>query len=766
MASVSTVYLGRGDGALPGSLDLTDGATWRVLRGGLTIRPNGDGTAALTLPVRVRGATADAYLDQVATLNALLAEAARAVMTGNQGWVTLSVRFGAAGAFSYFDVLAGQCDLPDTFPPGNIARGTLTLTCLDAARSDPYATTATGALSNGAILFVVAGVPGDAEALVRARVTTTAARARLSRRARAGATTGDWSPWADLTTTPTGASNVADAAALGGAFKRRSIASASWSDIASATLPAGALDTGRASVLARLRDGGGQPVGAPTGLAGTVAESTLPATAAVPSGTIVQTRTGGSTGNGASGAATLSALPATVVGNVLIAAVTATGANAYAIAAPSGWVLVKDLRSPAADGEWWLFARENSASITGTVTWTITRTSGTAAWSADVIFHEVATTLAGGVINALAAQTYSAADVALTIDPTNAGDLILGFAWTPGATPALYLGAETEVATRGGRLASFARMATDDASAALTLVYASTPVAAIAGAVALGLRATPAAAAGSLAPGAYTARVQAVDISGALSNASAGTVVTVAAAGASIAYAWGAPAVGVVAGYVLTVQAPDGSFRAFAFDAATTSYAMTDVALGATAGGLPAVSGATASPGRFRALLNGAPIGDEVTLPAAGSWRLVDVGAGLLGATARALDGSRGGGTLTIQGASGGGGAANLDADAVFLPALDEPTAAIETTDLAASTGLLVLESDRALRRSIGWEAPSGGPATTVTSAALTAGLLTLAPGDNLVAVALDGAAGVSDLSLTANVTLTIWPRARYGRGT
>lgn len=953
MASgVSDVYIGQGDGALSTSLHLTDGTTWRVKASGIQRQVNGDGTITLSLPLRVMAATADAYLDQVAVLQGWLLAAERIVATGSGDWVALSVKIGGSGGASnwtYFDVLSGVADFPDSFPPTNVARGTLTLVCLGAGRSDPsvienyllqsedlnttwtkldatvtvnavaapngtttadkiveaattavhqihqtatvanatgtytlqgyfkpaqvtkvqlaladiggstvpaqcifdlsagtagtptagtasitldqngfylcavtgtvahtnldgYITLVTGTnttnyagntanglygwgiqlaesprvapylrvaasrtWTNGDAPLAIYGVGGDAEALVQARLATTAARARVSRRAHNNAVAADWSPWVDLTGTGSGASNVVDATAFGGAYKRRAVTAASWGDIATVTLPTGIRDYGRADIWARIRD---TPVAiaVPTSLTATLNDPAVaaPTSTAVPSGTIIQTRKGGTSGSGASGNVTAASNIPTTVGSTLVACVTTrdngAGGNTYTIVPPAamGLTLVKEQESVNNTGHMWFYVAENSASVgAGTKTWAVTRATGAVTWDGAVIWHEIATTVTEGVTNAFLDQTFASTDVSFSIDPTNAGDLLLGYIWanTGGAasTPALYLGGETVIDTQGA-LVSFDRLALDNAAVSMTAIYSTVPGNAIVMVAALSLHPSTTTAAGALTAGAYAARVQAVDISGALSNATVTANATVVNGTAAVTYAWVAPATGVVASYLLTVSAPDGLF--YTFSTASVGYVLTDVSLGAAAAALPALTGAVASFNRFRATLNGAALDVEVVLTVSNVWTFLHFGTGLLGATARALAGEQGGGTLAIQAYSGGGSSAPCEADCVFLAAHDEPGLTIETTDLLASTGLLVAETDRRLTRTLGWEAPtSAGGATTVTSAAATVGVLSLAPGENLVSMELDGAANVSDLTLTCIPAFQVWQRSRLGKG-
>lgn len=949
-SSVTDVYLGQGDGALSTSLHLTDTVIWRLRNAGIQRQVNGDGTITLTLPLRVQAATADAYLDQIAVLQGWLLAAERIVATGSGDWVALSVKFaGRASNWTYFDVLSGVADFPDTFPPDNQARGTLMLVCLGAGRVDPavienyllqsedlnttwtkldatvtvnavaapngtttadkiveaattavhqihqtatvanatgtytfqgyfkpaqvtkvqlaladiggstvpaqcifdlsagtagtptagtasitldqngfylcavtgtvahtnldgYITLVTGTnttnyagntanglygwgiqlaesprvapylrvaasrtWTNGDAPLAIYGVGGDAEALVQARLATTAARARVSRRAHNNAVAADWSPWVDLTGTGGGASNVVDATAFGGAYKRRAVTLASWLDIATVTLPTGIRDYGRADIWARVRD---TPVAiaAPTSLTATLNDPAVsaPTSTAVPSGTILQTKKGGTSGSGASGNVTAASNSPTTAGSALIACVTvrdnSPAGNTYTIVPPAamGLTLVKEQISPSTIGHMWFYLAENSASVAaGTKTWAITRASGTATWDGAVIWHEVATTVASGAINAFLDQTFSATDVSFSIDPTNAGNLLLGFVWAntafAAATPSLYLGGETVIDTQGA-LQSFDRMAVDDSAVSMTAIYTTVPTNAIVMIAAISLTPSTTTAAGALTAGAYSGRVQAVDISGGLSNATVSATVTVVNGVAAITYAWGAPATGVVASYLLTVSAPGSVF--YTFSTSSLSYVLTTLSVGAAASALPALTGATPSFNRFRATLNGAALDVEVVMTVSNVWAFLHFGTGLLGATARALAGEQGGGTLAIQVYSGGGSSAPCEADCVFLAAHDEPGLTIETTDLLASTGLLVAETDRRLTRTLGWEAPtSAGGATTVTSAAATVGVLSLAPGENLVSMELDGAASVSDLTLTCIPAFQVWQRSRLGKG-
>lgn len=644
--------------------------------------------------------------------------------------------------------------------------------------------------TNGDAPIALFGVGGDADALCQARFYTTAPRIRASRRSHRNAVAADWTPWVDLGTA-SGASNVVDATRMGGSYKRRSISTAAWASIGTVTLPTGARDKGRVDIFAAVRD---NPVviSTPTTLAGTVTDpaatvvgTTAASTTAANAISIKQTVKGGSTGNGASG--TASATPATtVVGNFLLACVTVrdnagTAATFAMSSPPATWVLIRQAKSPLSEVEMWIYARENSASVSTAQTWTITRSAGSATWDAAVIIHEVQNVPRSGVIDAFSMATFAAADVTFSTSMGGDGELVVGFAVANStgvaALPSLYLGGETLVTTQGAQ-AAFSDLRPTSGSMSGTLVYAlGSPGNSIATVLSLTPTyttttgattnvTTPPTTGGKLTPQNYTARVQAVDTSGSLSNATFSLTKTVANGYGSIAYTWAAGAGGNVAYYRITLQAvTDGLFYAFNTPDSTTAYTVSNLALGTAVAALPATTGAVASFNRFRAVVNGAALNTEVQVTASATWYLLHFGTAVVGSTDRALDGTQGGGVVTIQGYNAGGGAANMEADCLFLPAHDEPSVVVETSDLLASTGLTVAESHRRETHTVAWQAPSGGPVTTVSAASVPAGLFTLAPNENLIGLALATTAGVSDMSLTATVAFQVWQRSSYLRG-
>lgn len=260
------------------------------------------------------------------------------------------------------------------------------------------------------------------------------------------------------------------------------------------------------------------------------------------------------------------------------------------------------------------------------------------------------------------------------------------------------------------------------------------------------------------APSAVTvaARVQAVDISGNRSNATATTTSTntVSNTNAAITYAWTAPTgTPQIAYYVITLQLPGSVFRSFNTTDASTSFTIRDLKAGTLVTALPATSGATASRNYVRAKVGNATYG-PVQAPVAGGWYNVHV------ATTDLLERLFDGASLTlpivIEAVSGGGPAANVDVDAIWAVPHDEPQVTVRTADLTTLTSTWTVESDRRGAGSIAYRTSSGTPTAPLSSQ----GVFTLAPGDSLVSALTEGSGGVSSITPTLTpATLTVWPR-------
>lgn len=263
------------------------------------------------------------------------------------------------------------------------------------------------------------------------------------------------------------------------------------------------------------------------------------------------------------------------------------------------------------------------------------------------------------------------------------------------------------------------------------------------------------------APSAITvaARVQAVDISGNRSNATATTTSsnTVSNANGAIAYSWTAPTgTPQIAYYVITLSLPGSVFREFNTTDASTSFTIRDFEAGADVTALPATSGATASRNFVRASVGNAVFA-AVQAPATGDWYNVHVATTDL--LERLIDGSTMTLPIVIEAVSGGGPAANVDVDAIWAVPHDEPQVAVRTADLTTLTSVWALETDRRGVATIAYRTSGGTPTAPLPAQ----GAMLMDPGDNLVSPLLDGSGGVSSISPTATLTnVIIHPRFHW----
>lgn len=270
---------------------------------------------------------------------------------------------------------------------------------------------------------------------------------------------------------------------------------------------------------------------------------------------------------------------------------------------------------------------------------------------------------------------------------------------------------------------------------------------------------------GELPAGSYSARLQAVDVAGNASNATATITDTLTSDGGAIDYSWVAPT-GSVAYYLLSWQGPDGLVRRIAVYG--LSYRLEDPDDGQLISALPATSGAVATPAQLRARIGSAGTASidlfdlpGIALSATNVWLMRKLASGRdMPPVGPQMNGDRPDWAVEVQFASPSGLSVTVQADAFWMAAHDEPQGVVWFPGLALGTKRTwVIETHRGGRGLVAWLEDGAG---NEVGQLATTGLFTLENADNIPALLLEQAAGVSNLSARVNVTVTYWPRFRW----
>ena len=261
----------------------------------------------------------------------------------------------------------------------------------------------------------------------------------------------------------------------------------------------------------------------------------------------------------------------------------------------------------------------------------------------------------------------------------------------------------------------------------------------------------------------WTFRVQGVDPSGNVSNASASFTVSTPPSGTKKSLSWTA-ATGVVSYYLVSAQVNSVVYQ-FATPDNTTSFSITDVADGKVISALPSTTGAVATPTNFRVTVDGVALDNIVTTSAASQYEVVYMGTADMPPRERMADGTWGTCTVVVQALSGGAASTTVRVDALYLIPHTEPHMVIETSDLTAGDGYLVAETSRRRSHAIAYQAAAEATGTTPTGNCTVAGAMFLEPGQNLLAVLTDGASNANTLADTHTLALDITPCYSWQRG-
>ncbi len=264
----------------------------------------------------------------------------------------------------------------------------------------------------------------------------------------------------------------------------------------------------------------------------------------------------------------------------------------------------------------------------------------------------------------------------------------------------------------------------------------------------------------SFATQSVTARVRALDAANHAGNATASVTDTGLLTSGKLAYSWGSVSNAVAYELFLSVGA-----RVYRTVTTDTAYNLVTFDGLDQVSALPATSGALAPAPFIRAQVMTANDHvkssiEEVATDGSGAWRLVRVFSDQpLPPTDALLSGEWPNGAVEVQGRSANGASATVRIGGLWIVASREAQVEATIHNLAHATKRrYVLEAHRSGRGVIGWlENISTG---VESGRAISTGTLTAQPGNSIGSIALEQAAGLSDL-VNAGVVLnvTVYPR-------
>ena len=762
MVPIYAARLSRGDGQTSDSIDLDNTDQYIILAGTMDLSVRG----VITFDMLVKGVDANHRVRLIQDVQRKLNEAASFADGGPGVGVTFGLQRGS-NELAMFDLTGGTITSPQFRPDATTEQVSVELRCLPYPRSAPWYWGTTGTLAGGNAAFLVRGVPGMMDALVRAEITDLSGalnRVRWASVPAQGLSLSDYDPWLSVVGTYTGTSMTPQT-------------------LATATLPSGELYHGVFDVYARYRSQGAA-IAAPTSPAVTVTapESTITQTTAIEDITVGASGKGRTANPSDPLTATWSA--PTNAGSMLLMVVVAQSAET--LVTPSGWTLLrKNTRSndPSNTVMLNVYWKRNAASESGTVNLglvynSITGTPSTEdPWTmfllelrgADIVMNT--NVLDSGVLtnepsHQMNDRTWFARENIFAVFAL-AGNGIPNWTdfWYNGYLPISAVSGNNIVAGRvvidspvsdsanlptakvrliasfptwNGVLLSIKPKTTTTS----TTVYAET---------------TP----GELKARTYPSRVRAIDAANGISNAIAFSAPVITTDRSSLTYTWVASTNAVQ--YELVIS--DGT-HVYSFITSGTSLTITTLANGTQVAALPATTGAAGVAPRMEAIVgtsgdltfNSCP---EIVLDTDNVWRMARVAGGRqippLGA---ALDWSRLSGAVRLRGRSSNGAPATVEVSHIWMAHHGGSRATFENPTMESTTARRwVVESHRSGRGAIGWmENIAAGDAVRILR---TAGVPLLSPGDNIITLLLEGVNGaVTSLSgISVSVRLIIYPR-------
>lgn len=763
------------------SVDLTDTSKYAIVP--LTWDASMPGQ--LRFRLLVHGTTADARVANALAVQNVLNRAGLAADMGQQALLT---RARGTTQFASYVVTGGTLTPATQYPSGAEQVYDVALTTLPYLIGDATTVTVAGALSGTTAAIFVPSVGGDTDALVHLELTDTSAAgvinrvhlARVSALTLAAAT--DFTPWVNAAAL-SGATAPSDATAVGGTYASRALTGLAAADVGRAVMPAGSIHRGRRDVWGRV-SGSGTALSAPTSFSG----SKVDATQTVNGGTtetIFTPSPGLTIGSSASvrnNSNSLSfnitvALSATTLGSTLVMSWLLSGTNASAagFTPPTGFTVISDSLATLGTTKRLISGvRVNSASVTNviaaltqgsaaTLTYTAIGTEIKGVPTASSL-HDVLTGLNSATptvqtsLNGEMAVYHAHDSLAATNTWSFPFDGYTSLISTTGLAAGYKVLSPAGAATTHALSSVFG---TDAYVAAFTLLPSGSSVTTTTGATTTFDTPTP----GALAVGAYVARVQAIDAVGYRSNATASATVTTVISNSSATWTWVASTNAVA--YALTIQ-----FGSLFYEVITTnvSYTLTTLAGLGQVAGLPATSGALAPApfvkARVRTLNDyTASELDEVATNGLGTFALVRLGADRpLPPIGWDINLDWVDWAVEVQGRSANGAAATVNVDALWTVPSREPQGVVWVHGLAlAAKRRWVVETGQSGRDIIAWleDTSTGAEAGRL----LTSGAPLLAPGNNILLLAFEQAAGVSVMAASVTVTLRYYTRFLWERG-
>lgn len=277
----TAIFLSAGDGNVTDDIDLTSG-DYLFVNGSLDAgRPEGR-YRVVTWLVEIHSATADGMWNSLEAIETKFRQArAAAGAYGHGTRVTLSVKLEGATNYSYFDIVDGNCYVPDEAMNGPALAANwlqpvvVTALCEAAIRGDAVTTTVTGTVTltdgtfatpgnTGSGGVFLANVPGDLPAVARVTLSDVSTNSQIAQRFRIGSfalddPTGsgiaqaDVDPWIDAAAAGSGTSATDSSSFMGADYISSSLVP-SFQRMAQFAKPAAQFTTGLLDVFGRVRD--------------------------------------------------------------------------------------------------------------------------------------------------------------------------------------------------------------------------------------------------------------------------------------------------------------------------------------------------------------------------------------------------------------------------------------------------------------------------------------------------------------------------------